>query len=64
MESDCYSLVSAIQLKTMDRSNLKSLVNGSRDISFIKVDRSQVKVSHCFANFARAEARSDVWVWF
>jgi hypothetical protein len=51
----------------MDRSNLmhlveeiKSRVNGSRDISFVKVDRSQVRVSHCLANFTR-EARSDVW---
>jgi ribonuclease HI len=68
MESDCYSLLSVGQTKTMDRSNLmhlmeeiKSLVKGSRDISFVKVDRSEVRVSHCLANFAIAEARSDVW---
>jgi ribonuclease HI len=69
VESDCSTLISAVQATTQDRSQfmhllyeIKLLVNVSRIVSFVKVDRSQVRVSHCLANFARAEARTDFWL--
>jgi hypothetical protein len=64
--------------KSQDRSSLthliseiKVLVSGSRFISFVKVDRTQNRDSHCLVNFSRAEGRTDTWcgsglltVWF
>ena len=38
------------------------LSSQDRSIKFVKVDRGQVRVSHCLANFAGTERRSDVWL--
>jgi hypothetical protein len=66
MESDWFSLVSAVQKRSSLLLHLveeiKLLMNGDRNISFVKVDRSQVRVSHCLAKFARAEAQTDMWL--
>jgi ribonuclease HI len=69
MESDCAGLVTAVLERGQDRSSLvqtiseiKFLLKGTRLISFVKVDRSQNRVSHCLANLARAESRSMVWL--
>jgi hypothetical protein len=32
------------------------------NVSFVKVDRSQNRVSHYLANFARTESRTMVWI--
>jgi hypothetical protein len=68
VESDCLCLISAINGKLQDISSLahlieeiKFLANGDRHISFVKVDRSQNRVSHCLANFARTELCTVVW---
>jgi hypothetical protein len=43
-------------------SEIKFLLKGTRLISFVKVDRSQNRVSHCLANLARAKSRTMVWL--
>jgi hypothetical protein len=68
VELDCSVLIEAIKQKSVDRSSLahligeiKELVNGSRHFSFVKVARSQNRVSQCLAFLARIEARTAVW---
>jgi hypothetical protein len=43
-------------------SEIKRLSLLDRVCKFVRVDRSQVRVSHCLANFARAECQTDVWL--
>jgi hypothetical protein len=43
-------------------SEIKRLSSQDRVCKFVKVDRSQIRVSHCLANFARAEHQTDVWL--
>lgn len=69
IDTDCSQLIMAIQNRSRDRSPLmhlvqeiKSLSSLDRTCNFVKVDRSQVRVSHCLANFARAENRTVVWL--
>jgi ribonuclease HI len=69
MESDCAGLVTAVLETGQDRSYLtqiiseiKFLMQGTRVISFVKVDRTQNRVSHCLANLARAHSRTMVWL--
>jgi ribonuclease HI len=69
MESDCAGLVTAVLETGQDRSYLtqiiseiKFLMQGTRVISFVKVDRTQNRVSHCLANLARADSRTMVWL--
>jgi hypothetical protein len=45
-------------------AEIRDLVSTNRQFSFVKVERSQNRVSHCLANFARAEARTAVWRGF
>jgi ribonuclease HI len=68
LELDCSVLVEAIKGRTQNRSPLahlieeiKDIVHGSRLISIVKVDRVQNRASHCLANYARAEAITNVW---
>jgi ribonuclease HI len=68
LELDCSVLLNAIKVTSLDRSPLthviseiKTLANGSRNIIFVKVDRSQNRASHCLANLARAEGRTVLW---
>jgi hypothetical protein len=37
---------------------IKRLVNTERVCKFVKLDRGQVRVSHCLANLARTEHRT------
>ena len=67
IDSDCLQLVSAIQDSSQDRSpylhiidEIKRLVFAGRVCNFVKVDRGQVRVSHCLANWARTELRTLV----
>jgi ribonuclease HI len=69
IETDCFQLVSAVQERQPDRSllmhfisEIKRLSSQDRVCKFVKVDRSQIRVSHCLANFARAEHQTDVWL--
>ena len=43
-------------------SEIKLLASGDRVCKFVKVDRGQVRVSHCLANLARAENLSMFWL--
>jgi ribonuclease HI len=68
VETDCSNLVASVLDKELDRSPfafvisaVKFFFSGDRNISLVKVDRSQNRVSHCLANFARAEAHTMVW---
>jgi ribonuclease HI len=69
METDCSQLVSAILAKSKDRSlymhlisEIKSLASGDRLCKFVKVDRGQVRVSHCLVKWARSDHRTAVWL--
>jgi ribonuclease HI len=69
VETDCVGLITAINNGSQDRSSIrhiiseiKLLANGTTNVSFVKVDRSQNRVSHCLANFARTESRTMVWI--
>jgi hypothetical protein len=55
-------LISAVLAKDQHRSpflhsiaEIKVLASGSGVCSFVKVDRSQVMISHCLVNLARAD---------
>lgn len=68
MDLDYSSAVDSILDKLRDGSSLsfnisaiEELVLVHRLISFVKVDRTQNRASHCLANFARAEGRTDFW---
>ena len=68
VETDCAQLVAMLSSSVVDRSPLlhlvsdvKHLCSGSRECSFVKVERSQVRVSHHLANLARMERRSEIW---
>jgi hypothetical protein len=39
-------------------SGIKSLASNDRVCNFVKVDRGQVRVSHCLANWARTERQT------
>jgi ribonuclease HI len=69
VETDYVVLITAINNGSQDRSSIrhiiseiKLLANGTTNVSFVKVDRSQNRVSHCLANFARTESRTMVWI--
>lgn len=56
VELDCAVLVASIMENIQDRSSIthliseiKALVSGNRVISFVKVDRTQNRASHCLA---------------
>jgi ribonuclease HI len=62
IDIDCSQVVSAVQNRHPDRSPLLHLVSEikrcfslDRMCKFVRVDRSQIRVSHCLANFARVE---------
>jgi ribonuclease HI len=68
VETDCSNLIMAATGKTQDRSVLVHFISeirflsSTRQISFVKADRLQNRVSHGLANFARSEARTMVWL--
>lgn len=69
VETDCVQQVAATKSPTQDRSpflhwiaELRALVNQGRDCTFVKVERSQVRVSHILANSARVERRTATWL--
>jgi ribonuclease HI len=69
IDTDCSQLVAAVQDHSLDRSPMMHLVSEIKRLScldrtckFVKVDRSQIRVSHCLANFARAENQTDFWL--
>jgi hypothetical protein len=69
VETDCSQVVAAVNSSKQDRSSvlfwvdeLKALVNQDRVCKFVKVERSQVRVSHVLANSARAERRNAFWL--
>jgi ribonuclease HI len=69
IESDCVKLIEAVRSKSQDRSSCVHLVSEilnlarqSRVCDFVKVERSHVRVSHCLANYARAERRTSFWL--
>jgi ribonuclease HI len=71
VETDCAQLVEVVSSSTQDRSALLHLISDIKNLSscdrlckFVKVERSQVRVSHCLANFARTERRTVMWLGF
>jgi ribonuclease HI len=69
VETDCSQLVAATKSLAQDRSpflfwiaELLALVNQGRVCTFVKVERSQVRVSHILANLARVERRTATWL--
>ena len=69
IETDCVHLAEAANSKAMDRSSYLHLVTEIRRLAsqdriyvFVKVERSQVRVSHCLANLARAELCTKTWL--
>ena len=69
VETDCAQMVSVVKEDSRDRSSccyfineLRALANQDRVISFVKVERSQVRVSHVLANFARTERLIATWL--
>jgi ribonuclease HI len=65
IDSDCTQLISALKNPAQDRSaflhiitGIKNLASSTRVCNFVKVDRRQVRVSHCLANWARTECQS------
>jgi ribonuclease HI len=62
IDTDCARLMASVKDDSQDRSpflhlvfDIKRLANTGRVCSFVKVDRGQVRVSHCLANWARTE---------
>jgi hypothetical protein len=62
-------LISAVLDKDQYRSpflhsiaEIKVLASSSGVCSFVKVDRSQVRISHCLVNLARAENITRFWL--
>ena len=43
-------------------SDIRLLTIQDRVIMFVKVDRSEVRISHCLAKFAKSEERTGVWL--
>jgi hypothetical protein len=69
IDTDCIQLVSAVQDHQPDRSPLMHVVWEIKRLSsldcvckFVEVERSQIRVSHCLANLARADHQTDVWL--
>jgi hypothetical protein len=69
IKSNCAQVIAAVKELTPGRSpymniiaDIKFLASQDRVCNFVKVDRSEVKVSHCLANFARAEHRTEFWL--
>ena len=69
VETDCSQLVDASVFTTQDRSpflfwiaELRALVNQGRVCKFVKVEQSQIRVSHILANSTRAERRNETWL--
>jgi hypothetical protein len=67
IESDCIRVISALMEKIADFSlyfniisDIRLLDNFDRLCKFVKVDRSEVRVSHFLANFARTNHITDV----
>jgi CDP-diacylglycerol pyrophosphatase len=61
IETDCFQLVAVANSTLQDRSPYVHIISEIRDLAkqgrictFVKVDRRQVRASHCLANFARA----------
>jgi hypothetical protein len=58
-----------VKASTQDRSSLmylisdiKSLSSQGRACKFVKVERSQIRVSHCLANLARTDRCTLTWL--
>jgi hypothetical protein len=68
IESDCAQMIEAVRSKEKDRSSYLHLISEiklssqTRVYDFVKVERLQVRVSHCLANFARAERHIAIWL--
>jgi hypothetical protein len=64
IDSDCSQFVVAFLHSSQDYTHLilefKSLASFGKLCKFVKVDRGQVRVSHCLANWARIESRTFV----
>jgi ribonuclease HI len=63
VESDCFQVIRVASEKSLDRSpflniisDIRFLSNQDRVCKFVKVDRSEVRISHCLA-----EKRTVVW---
>jgi ribonuclease HI len=68
IDTDCARLMASVKDDSQDRSpflhlvfDIKRLANTGRVCSFVKVDRGQVRVSHCLANWARTEHPTEFW---
>ena len=69
VETDCMSVIQMLNEKGRDRSELANLVQeakfimeGDREISIKKAQRSQNRISHFLANKARVESLSGFWL--
>jgi hypothetical protein len=69
IEMDCSKLVDEVKASTQDRSSLmylisdiKSLSSQGRACKFVKVERSQIRVSHSLANLARTNRCTLTWL--
>jgi hypothetical protein len=69
IETDCSRLVDVVKASTQDRSSLmylisdiKSLSSQGRACKFVKVERSQIRVSHCLANLAQTNRCTLTWL--
>jgi hypothetical protein len=69
VETDCSQLVEATKSSTRDRlpllhlvSDIKRPASQDRVCTLVKVERSQVRVSHYLANLARVEQHTQLWL--
>jgi hypothetical protein len=69
IETDCSKLVDAVKASTQDRSSLmylisdiKSLSSQGRACMFVKIERSQIRISHCLANLAWSDSCFLTWL--
>jgi hypothetical protein len=66
VETDCSQLIAAVKSSGQDRSPFLHLVFQIKLLArsecvFVKVERSQVRVSHGLANLASLESRTATW---
>jgi ribonuclease HI len=66
IDTDCSQLVVAVQDHSLNHSPMMHLVSEIKRLScldrtckFVKMDRSHIRVSHCLANFERADNQTD-----
>jgi hypothetical protein len=65
IENDCSKVVDVVKSVGQDRScdlHCFFIISQGRECVFVKAERSQVRISHGLANFARLEHHSATWL--